>query len=102
MLRLPPRDHLVQALDRHIRARQEPPLIRYMPHDSVELLVNHVLPGISDCERTGLLCVLEGLLQWEPRDRWASNQMLQTFRDELERLGCEWPPDYMRARLPSS
>ena len=82
---------------REERAREEPPLIRYVPHDAIDLLVDHVLPNMEDCERTGLLCVLAGLLQWDPHQRWPNSRLLDTFRDELKELDCEWPLDTLSA-----
>ena len=81
---------------REARAKDEPPLVRYVPHDHLDDLVDHVLPKLSGCERTALLCVLDGLLQWDPHQRWSGDQLVGRFREELAQLECDWPPDLLR------
>ena len=44
----------------------------------IDKLVDHILPNMEDWERTGLLCVLDGLLQWDPHERMSAAKALET------------------------
>jgi serine/threonine protein kinase len=84
-----------EALLRTDKAHTEPKLVRYLPSDDLEELLTQVLSphGLTEEAKASLLCLLGGLLQWEPHARWESSRMLDKLREELGELGCSWPPD---------
>ena len=68
---------------RRTRAKDEPALIRYLPTDDFPTLLDHLLPCLSEFERHALLCLLDGLLCWDPMERWAGPQLMKRLHAEL-------------------
>ena len=65
------------------RASVEPPLIRYLPHDDFASVLTHLIPSLAAFERDALLVLLDGLLDWEPNERWAGSRLLERLDEEL-------------------
>ena len=72
-----------QPILRRERAEGEPALIRYLPTDDFPTLVQYLLPDISDFERDALLCLLDGLLMWDPAERWAGSTLFERLESVL-------------------
>lgn len=58
------------------RAEEEPDLIRYLPYNELKPLLRHMLPKYPESERLTLFEVLDGLLRWDPEDRWCAESAL--------------------------
>ena len=61
-------------------ASSEPALIRYLPDADLGGLVHDYLCYQSRHERDALVTILEGLLRWDPNDRWASGRLHTEIR----------------------
>ena len=78
------------ALLRDERARDEPPLVRYLPHDDVSELLSVLVTDADESQRHALLVLLDGLLRWDPIERWSGTRLLQRLHASLEVQGWAW------------
>lgn len=69
----------------------EPRLVRYLPYDQINALVDHLLPRLDERERAALLCILDGFLRWDPHNRWSGSSLMQQLLSKLKAIGVQWP-----------
>ena len=72
------------------RARDEPPLVRYLPHDDLEALLESIVSDADLVQRHALLLLLDGLLRWDPRERWSGARIMQRLERALASQGLAW------------
>ena len=72
------------------RARREPPLVRYLPTDEIEALIESMVRTEDASQRHALLVLLDGLLRWDPIERWSGVRLLARLEGALEAQGIAW------------
>lgn len=79
------------AVLREERASEEPPLVRYLPHDALRPLIDSMCSDSDRVQRHALLVLLDGLLRWDPMERWSGTRLLHRLHASLEaQHGVAW------------
>ena len=78
------------ALLREERAADEPPIVRYLPHDELIDILENLVPYSSEAYRDALIILLDGLLRWDPLERWSGGRLMQRLQASLESQGVAW------------
>jgi serine/threonine protein kinase len=78
------------ALLRTERARDEPQLVRYLPHDDLEDLLDLLVSEAAEDDKLALLLLLDGLLRLDPLERWCGVRLMDRLRAALEDQGISW------------